>query len=106
MSSDSAPSALAAARASDLARLREQFAFEGRATSAYALAKGLWQNGLYDEAFEQFTRTRDMAPRAPDAGLSLIRAAIALGRLHDAKVALEQALANDPDFAMLLLHKA
>ncbi len=106
MSSDSAPSALAAARASDLARLREQFAFEGSATSAYALAKGLWQNGLYDEAFEQFTRTRDMAPRAPDAGLSLIRAAIALGRLHDAKVALEQALANDPDFAMLLLHKA
>lgn len=106
MTHDSPPSALAEARASDLARLREQYAFENSAASSFALAKGLWQNGLYDEAFEQFTRTRDMAPRAPDAGVSLIRAAMTLGRLEAAEAALDHALSVDPDLPMLLLHRA
>lgn len=100
------PSALAEARATELARLREQFAFEGSPASSFALAKGLWQNGLYDEAFDQFTRTRDLAPRAPDASLSLIRAAISLARLDEARAALDHALAVDPGLPQFLLHQA
>lgn len=106
MTSNDTPSALADARANDLARLREQYAFEGSALSAFNLAKGLWQNGLYDEAYDQFVRTRDMAPRAPDASLALIRAAIALGRLEAAQTALDHARAVDPELSVLSLHQA
>lgn len=106
MTFNESPSALAQARATELTRLREQFAFEGSASNAFTLAKSLWQNGLYDEALEQFTRTRDMAPRAPDASLSLIRAAIMLGRLDAARAALAHALTVDPGLPEFLLHQA
>lgn len=94
------------APAAELARLRERHAFEASPASSFALAKGLWQNGLYDEALAQFTATRDLAPQAPDAGISLIRAAIMLGRLDEARAAVEHALRHDPDLPLLRVHQA
>lgn len=93
-------------RMAELTQLRERHAFESSSASSFALAKSLWQNGLYDEALAQFNRTRDLAPQAPDASIALIRAEMMMGRLDEARSAVEHALRHDPDLPILRVHQA
>lgn len=103
---ETGPHELARARAEDLERLRTQFAFDGSAYNSFALARGLWRNGRYDEALAQFERTCAMAPLAPDAHVALIRAALMLHRLDEARAHLERAEAACPETSELAIHRA
>jgi hypothetical protein len=94
------------ARRARLADLSHEHRAVGSAATALALARAEWMCGEYDDAIHHFREVRTLAPDSPEAHLSLVRAASALGMAEEESQALRVALDLHPAFPELVLHAA